>query len=151
MTEKLLFNTWTVVWNHLNGFLTREQTPLFCLYHFRNTILNLNRHGIWHIAHVIHVSHYSASALEIDQWKSMSCKLKTFYHQISLCNMWGCIYPLNLIIFSRERGRGTDFVCNKWGYAISEVCNKWGFTVVYSDSHNGQKVTQRNGWFPAIQ
>ncbi len=64
-------------------------------------------------SHVTHVSHYSASALEIDQWKSMSCKLKTFGRQISVCNNRGCMHLLNLIIFSRERGGGTDFECNE--------------------------------------
>ncbi len=56
-------------------------------------------------------------------------KSNKFGQQISVCNKWGCMHPLNLIIFRRARGRGTDFVCNKWGYAISEVCNKWGFSL----------------------
>ncbi len=101
-----------------------------------------------HIVHVRHVSHYSASALEIDQWKSMSCKLKTFGQQISVCNKWGCIHLLNLIIVSRERGRETDFVCNKWGYAISEVCNKWGFTV---DRRKAAKISKDRAKWKSIR
>ncbi len=43
--------------------------------------------------------------------------LATCAGQIALKAIKGCIHLLNLIIFSGDRGQGTDFVCN-------EVCNK---------------------------
>ncbi len=59
-----------------------------------------------------------------------SNQIKKFVGNFRVCNKWGCIHPLNFIIFRTERSRWMDVVCNKWGFAISEVCNMWGFTVV---------------------